>query len=234
MIGIIGAMDEEVVVLKTKIDSLKESAYQSIQFYEGKMLGKEVVLMQSGIGKVNAAMSTTILFEHYDIDLVINIGTAGGVKDDCEVLDIVLSEKVCYHDVDVTAFRYQYGQVPDCPLYFESDKSLLSLAEKILSEENISYHKGLIVSGDSFIHEEKQLERIKQNFQSVTALEMEAAAIAQVCYLYQKPFLVLRSLSDIAGKASHISFDAYLKQSALNSSTFVLKLIQKLPRRSYP
>jgi len=228
MIGIIGAMVEEVTMLKTKIENLKEIKYHSVQFYEGLINGKEVVLMQSGIGKVNAAMSTTILFEHYDIDFVINIGTAGGVVENCSVLDIVLSEQVCYHDVDVTAFNYQYGQVPHCPLYFESDKDLILLAEQVLNQENIVFHKGLIVSGDSFIHEEKQIEKIKNHFSSVVALEMEAAAIAQVCYLYQKRFIVLRSLSDIAGKQSHLSFDSYLEQSAFNSSLFVLKLFEKL------
>lgn len=228
MIGIIGAMNEEVAMLKTKIEHLKETQYKSIKFYEGMISGKEVVLMQSGIGKVNAAMSTTVLFEHYEIDFVVNIGTAGGVKENCEVLDIVISDKVCYHDVDVTAFKYEYGQVPQCPLYFESDEKLIKLTEQVLTEEKMSFHKGLIVSGDAFIHEETQMENIKKHFSDVIALEMEAAAIAQVCYLYQKRFIVLRSLSDIAGKKSHLSFDAYLEQSALNSSTFVLKLIEQL------
>ncbi|QVK19386.1 5'-methylthioadenosine/S-adenosylhomocysteine nucleosidase [Mycoplasmatota bacterium] len=228
MIGIIGAMDDEVTILKTKIDNLKESQYHSVKFYEGMICGKEVVLMQSGIGKVNAAMSTTILFEQYEIDFVINIGTAGGVKENCNVLDIVISDKVCYHDVDVTAFKYEYGQVPKCPLYFESDEKLIKLSEKILTEEKMSYHKGLIVSGDSFVHEKTQIEKVKNHFSNVIALEMEAAAIAQVCYLYQKQFIVLRSLSDIAGKESHVSFSSYLEQSALNSSTYVLKLIEQL------
>ncbi len=228
MIGIIGAMDQEVFVLKTKIENMKETQYQSILFYEGTISGKPVVLMQSGIGKVNAAMSTTMLLEHYDIEYVINIGTAGGVKETCNVCDIVISDKVAYHDVDVRAFNYQYGQVPHCPLFFESDLELIEITEQILNEASIPYHKGLIVSGDAFIHEKSQIENIKQHFSSVVALEMEATAIAQVCYLYHKRFIVLRSLSDIAGKQSSLSFDAYLEKSADNSARCVLKLIAKL------
>jgi len=228
MLGIIGAMPEEVEFLKDKFTILKESNYFNLRFYEGEIFNNQVVLTQSGIGKVNAAMATTVLFEKYDIDYVINIGTAGGIKRECEVLDIVLSEKVCYHDVDLTAFNYEYGQVPKFPLYFKTDDSLLSLAQKILVKENIPYHKGLIVSGDSFINKKTQVDNINKHFRDVIAVEMEACAISHICYLYNKPCIIIRSLSDIAGKKSHISFESFLKQSAETSGKLVLKMIQNM------
>ncbi len=228
MIAIIGAMSEEVLEIKSKIKNMTEKTYVNIKFYEGMIEDKFVVLMQSGIGKVNASLSTTVLLEHYNIEKVINIGTAGGLKPDCEVLDIVISENVFYHDVDVTAFSYKLGQVPQMPLYFKSDENLVVLAEKILKTEKLAYHKGLIASGDQFISNEEQRKRILTQFSEVIAVEMEASAIAQVCYIYKKPFIILRSLSDIAGKESELTFSKFLEQSATNSANIVLKLINNL------
>ncbi|MDF2700382.1 MAG: 5-methylthioadenosine nucleosidase [Haloplasmataceae bacterium] len=226
MIGLIGAMDEEIAIIKAKLTDVTFKSYANVAFYQGNLKNKAVVLMKSGIGKVNAAVSTTILFEQYNIDYVINIGTAGGVKKGCEVQDIVLSTEVAYHDVDVTAFDYAYGQVPQMPLYFNSDRVLMEKAEEILKKEKFKYHLGLIVSGDAFINKPHQIDLIKSHFANVLAVEMEACSIAHVCYLYKKPFIILRSLSDIAGIESHISFDVYVNQASLNSSIFVEKLVE--------
>lgn len=228
MLGIIGAMSEEVEFIKDKISHFKETIYYNLHFFEGKIADKNIVLLQSGIGKVNASMATTVMFENYPVDNVINIGTAGGIIKDAEVLDIVLSEKVAFHDVDVTAFNYEYGQVPNLPRFFTSDNKLLALAEKILKNKQLTYHKGLIVSGDIFVNQDEQIKKIKKYFADCIACEMEAAAIAQICYLYKKPFIIIRSLSDIAGKKSHLSFEAYLKQAAFNSGNLVLNLIKEL------
>lgn len=226
MIGIIGAMDEEISAIKNKLSNIKERKYFNNSFFEGSLNGNEIVLLKSGIGKVNASVSTTILFENYDIDFVINIGTAGGVKKECEVLDIVVSTKVAYHDVNVTAFNYEHGRIPGMPLYFESDAFLVNEIEKILQNDNTPYHKGLIVSGDSFINNKNQIDTITDKFKDSLAVEMEACAIAQVCFIYDKPFLILRSLSDIAGKESHISFENYIAKASINSSNSVEKLIE--------
>jgi adenosylhomocysteine nucleosidase len=225
MIAIIGAMDEEVAAIKKEINQLKENVIANIRFFEGTIHQKAVVLLQSGIGKVNASVSTTILFEHYPIEYVINIGTAGGIKQDCEVLDLVISTQVAYHDVNVTAFNYEWGQVPQLPLYFKSDSSLIDKAIPLLENDGVSYHLGLIVSGDQFIQNETQTHAIKAHFNEAVAVEMEAAAIAHVCHLYQKPFIIMRSLSDIAGKASNVSFDEYLEQASIQSSRLVKQLI---------
>ena len=226
MIAIIGAMREEIEHLKTKISHTTKKTYQNIDFYEGFLNDKKVVLMRSGIGKVNAASSSTILFEQYEVDCVINIGTAGGIIPQAKVCDVVISSKVAYHDVDVTAFQYEYGQVPDLPVFFQSNDEMICKIEGILKENAFRYHKGLIVSGDSFIHKAEQLEKIKSHFADVIAVEMEACAIAHVCHIYQKPFLILRSLSDIAGVESDVSFEQYIHQASLNAGIFVEKLVE--------
>lgn len=228
MIAIIGAMDEEVKALKKRINNLQELTRFSFNYYTGEINGKSVVLMKSGIGKVNAAVGTTLLFELFPVDCVINIGTAGGMIPTAEVLDIVISDKVCYHDVDVTGFNYAYGQIPGFPLYFISDKEIVVLAETILNKKNLRYHKGLIVSGDTFVYQDTQRNLIKHHFPDCIALDMEAAAISHVCHIYNKRFIVIRSLSDIAGKASHLSFDKYLEQAAEVSSDIVYELINCL------
>jgi adenosylhomocysteine nucleosidase len=226
MIAIIGAMEQEVEAIKNRMNSVSEKRIAHTLFYEGILEGKSVVLSQSGIGKVNASVSTTLLFQHYDVDYVINIGTAGGIKADCNVLDLVISNQVGYHDVDVTGFNYSLGQVPGMPSFYESNQELIHKVKTILEKEHFPYHEGLIVSGDSFINRPDQIELIKKNFNEAIAVEMEAASIAQVCHVFKKPFIILRSLSDIAGKESNISFDAYLEQAAANSSRFIEALIK--------
>lgn len=228
MIAIIGAMEEEVNTLKKRINNLQELTRFSFKFYTGEIRGKSIVLMKSGIGKVNAAVGTTLLFEMFPVDYIINIGTAGGMISSGEVLDIVISDKVCYHDVDVTGFNYAYGQIPGFPLYFISDKKLLDLTEEIIQAKSLRYHKGLIVSGDSFVYQDSQRSVVKAHFPDCVALDMEAAAISHVCHIYNKRFIVIRSLSDIAGKASHLSFDKYLEKASKVSSDIVYELVSHL------
>ncbi|ERJ13722.1 5'-methylthioadenosine/S-adenosylhomocysteine nucleosidase [Haloplasma contractile] len=228
MIGIIGAMDQEVSVLRDKMENMTKKVIKAIEFYSGAINGKSVVLLKSGIGKVNASVATTILFEHYDIDLVINIGSAGGLKSEAMIGDIVISTEVAHHDVDVTVFNYEYGQVPHMPLFYKSEERLVELMEDILDGEGFNYHKGLIVSGDSFMNTERQLVNIRTHFRNVVAVEMEASAIAQVCHIYDQPFIILRSLSDIAGQESNISFEKYIMKAAENSSIYLEKLLDRL------
>ena len=177
------------------------------------MNGVEVVLLRSGIGKVNAAMSTTILLDKYTPDFVINTGSAGGTDESLNVGDIVISTEVRHHDVDVTAFDYEYGQVPQLPPAFLADEGLIKIAEEGAKElQDVQVVQGLIASGDTFVNELHVVENIRGKFTVVKAVEMEAAAIAQVCYQFGVPFVIIRSLSDIAGKESNITFDQYLKR----------------------
>lgn len=228
-IAIIGAMEEEVALLRNKIDGKGKETIAGCEFTTGKMNGAEVVLLRSGIGKVNAAMSTAILLERFKPDYVINTGSAGGFNPDLNVGDVVISTKVRHHDVDVTAFGYEYGQVPQLPAAFKADSGLIQIAEACAKEVGeIQVVRGLIATGDSFMNDPARVDYIRDKFTNLQAVEMEAAAIAQVSYQFDTPFVVIRSLSDIAGKESDISFEQFLEKAALHSATLVMKIVEAI------
>lgn len=225
-IAIIGAMEEEVTLLREKIENKKQETIAGYEFTIGNMNGVDVILLRSGIGKVNAAMSTTILLEKYKPDYVINTGSAGGLNPILNVGDVVISTEVRHHDVDVTAFGYEYGQVPNLPAAFEATPELVEIAEESAKEiKDIQVVKGLITTGDSFMNDPQRVAFIKEKFMDLQAVEMEAAAIAQVAFQYKVPFVIIRSLSDIAGKESNISFEQFLDKAALNSASLVMKIV---------
>jgi adenosylhomocysteine nucleosidase len=228
-IAIIGAMEEEVRLLRQNIDNAAEEVIGGSQYTSGSMQGVEVVLLRSGIGKVNAAMSTAVLLERFKPDFVINTGSAGGFDPDLNVGDVVISSDVRHHDVDVTAFGYEYGQVPQLPAAFAADEKLKGIAAESAKEtSDVKVVSGLIATGDSFMNDPARVEAIRDKFENLQAVEMEAAAIAQVAHQFQVPFVIIRSLSDIAGKESHVSFDQYLETAAVNSANLVMKMVSKL------
>lgn len=229
MIGIIGAMDEEVELLQNNMEVESTELVAGCQFTTGTLDGKSVVLLKSGIGKVNAAMATTILHEKYKPSYVINTGSAGGFAKELEVGDLVISTEVTYHDVDVTAFNYDYGQIPGSPARYRADEKLVELAlQETKQLDKTQASKGLIATGDSFMQDETRVHFVRNKFPSMIAAEMEAAAIAQVCSKYETPFVIIRALSDIAGKESSISFDSFLKIAATNSASLIIKMVNKL------
>lgn len=224
-IGIIGAMDEEMALLQEKITDQKELTVANCLFITGKLLGKDVVLLKSGIGKVNAAMATTILHERFSPSYVINTGSAGGFSEALDVGDIVVSTHVVHHDVDATAFDYAYGQVPQMPAMYEADKTLIDRAKQAVQQLDVGYAEGIIATGDSFMADPDRVAFIKRKFPTMIAAEMEAAAVAQVCYQYATPFVIIRALSDIAGKESSISFDTFLNKAANHAATLIMTII---------
>ncbi len=229
MIGIIGAMEEEVAEIKKLMDIQDEIKHLDFVFYKGFMKNKEIILLQGGIGKVNAAIATTLLLSNYDIDYVINIGSAGGLHLDQNVGDVVISSSVVHHDVDVTAFGRKTGEVPGLPQYFNADKRLLDEIHHILDSFDIKSHIGIIASGDQFISTKQQVTNIKNNFPDAICAEMEAASIAQVCYVFHKRFIITRSLSDVFDKGdSGVQFDEYLKKASYTSAKMCYELVTKL------
>ncbi|MCT2537640.1 5'-methylthioadenosine/S-adenosylhomocysteine nucleosidase [Aquibacillus koreensis] len=228
-IGIIGAMDEEIKLLQNKMVNKNQEDIAGCQFTTGTLHGKEVVLLKSGIGKVNAAIATTILHEKYNPNLVINTGSAGGFAEDLQIGDLVISTEVTHHDVDVTAFDYEYGQVPGLPPTYKADEKLINLTMRAIDQlNNVKGLKGLIATGDSFMQDEERVRFVRGKFPSMIAAEMEAAAIAQTCYQYKTPFVVIRALSDIAGKESSISFDAFLETAATNAANLIIELVDNI------
>ncbi|MFC3883013.1 5'-methylthioadenosine/S-adenosylhomocysteine nucleosidase [Bacillus songklensis] len=228
-VAIIGAMEEEVTILREKLENRKETIIAGCEYSEGTVNGTDVVLLKSGIGKVNAALSTAILLEKFKPDYVINTGSAGGYNPLLNVGDVVVSTEVRHHDVDVTAFGYEYGQVPGMPPAFEADATLISIAEESAKEiTDVQVAKGLIVTGDSFMNDPTRVEFVRGKFTELQAVEMEAAAVAQVCHQFKTPFVIIRALSDIAGKESNVSFEQFLETAAVNSTNLVLRCVEKL------
>ncbi|WOV88788.1 5'-methylthioadenosine/S-adenosylhomocysteine nucleosidase [Sporosarcina oncorhynchi] len=228
-IAVIGAMEQEVEILRDMIDSPVVSSVGGCEFIEGEIAGREVVLAKSGIGKVNAAIATTLVIQQFKPDVVLNTGSAGGFGASLEIGTVVISDEVTHHDVDVTAFGYVLGQVPGMPETFRSDKKLIDIAKAAVEQIGEHPHAtGLIASGDVFMSDLERVEVVRKQFPSMIAAEMEAAAVAQVCHQFDTPFVVIRALSDIAGKDSSISFDEFLPIAAKHSSEIVREVISKL------
>lgn len=227
VIGLIGAMDEEVAVIKSWMSDIQKQNIAGCEFFTGKFEGKDIVLLKSGIGKVNAAVSTALLILKFSPEYVINIGSAGGFDADLNVGDVVISDAVIHHDVDVTAFGYLMGQVPNMPAQYEADEELIEKARAAICEGTKAQARvGLIGTGDSFMNDPVRVGAVREVFPSLVAVEMEAAAVAQVCHKFSTPFVVVRSLSDIAGKESPKSFEEYLKLAAENSSLMIQSMLK--------
>ncbi len=227
MIGIIGAMDEEVVLLKGMLQQLKTEVRAGIEFYSGILSGNKVCLVRSGIGKVNGAMATTLLIELFSPKYIINSGCAGGTKDFLHVGDLVISTSVVHHDADNTCFGYKQGQIPREPVQYDASSFLVERCQKIMQDIGASGHAGQIASGDSFMHKPEQIASVKERLPDVYALDMEAAGIAQAATKYQTPFVVARALSDIAGKES-VDYQQFLPRAVTLSSDLVLSLVASL------
>ncbi|RJE75682.1 5'-methylthioadenosine/S-adenosylhomocysteine nucleosidase [Pseudoalteromonas citrea] len=228
-IGIIGAMEPEVAILRDAIANKTETSKGGFTFYTGELAGHTVTLVQSGIGKVAATVATTLLIDNFQPDCVINTGSAGGFEPSLNVGDVVISNEVRHHDVDVTAFGYEIGQVPQMPAGFAAHPALITAAQKsvaILSDTQTMV--GLICTGDSFMCDPVRIDQARKDFPTMLAVEMEGAAIAQACHVLDTPFVVIRSLSDIAGKESPQSFEEYLEVASINSSKLVNELLEQL------
>ncbi|WP_275554422.1 5'-methylthioadenosine/S-adenosylhomocysteine nucleosidase [Mixta sp. Marseille-Q2659] len=226
--GIIGAMEQEVTLLRDKIENRQTLSIAGCEIYTGTLNGVEVALLKSGIGKVSAAMGTALLLERCRPDFIINTGSAGGLAASLKVGDIVVSDEVRYHDADVTAFGYEPGQMAGCPAAFPADDKLITAAERCISQLNLHAVRGLVVSGDAFINGAEPLARIRTTFPQAIAVEMEATAIGHVCHQFATPFVVIRAISDVADQESHLSFDEFLSVAAKQSSLLVETLLGQL------
>jgi adenosylhomocysteine nucleosidase len=226
-IAILGAMDEEIALLKASITNLQEQSHAHLTFYCGELNGHSVVLVKCGIGKVAAAVATSLIIDRFAPDYVVNTGSAGGFDQDLDIGDIVISQAVTHHDVDITHFGYKLGQCAGMPENYVCNEQLIEAAiASAKSLPDVKTKVGLICTGDSFIGSDDAAMETKQRFPEMTAVEMEGAAIAQTAYLMGTPFLVIRSLSDIAGKTSTVSFQAYLDKAAKNSANLVMGMLK--------
>ncbi|MDF0533762.1 5'-methylthioadenosine/adenosylhomocysteine nucleosidase [Shewanella yunxiaonensis] len=228
-IGIIGAMEPEVAHLITELSNAHSLTIGAVEFVSGQLAGKEVVITRSGIGKVAAAMATSLLIEKFAVDAVINTGSAGGFVDNLDIGDIVISSELRYHDVDVTAFGYEIGQMAQQPAAFTADAKLITAAKAAISGlGTVKAMEGLICTGDSFICDPERTAVMRRHFPQMAACEMEGAAVAQVCHQFNVPFVVIRSLSDNANNDSPVDFDTYLIKAGKHSALMVIGMLQQL------
>lgn len=226
-IGIIGAMAQEVKVLKEKLEDLQTWTKAGADFFKGSYAGHEVIVVESGIGKVLSSITTSLLIQQYEVEAIINTGSAGGIGAGLAVGDLVISEKLAYHDVDVTGFGYAYGQVPGgMPLFYQADQALIQAVEKAAEQTGHQVKKGLIVTGDSFIHDPVKIKEILTHFPEALACEMEGAAIAQTARQFDVPFLVVRAMSDTADHEATQSFDEFIEIVGKRSAEMVLAFVE--------
>ena len=230
MLGIIGAMDEEVAKLKEQMKDVKVMSKAAMDFYEGSLGGKNVVVVRSGIGKVNAAMCTQILVDTYQVDAVINTGIAGSLNANINIGDIVLSTDTLEHDMDAVAFGYPLGQIPRMDtLSFKADEKLRALAKKVCQEviPEISVFEGRVVSGDQFVSDKKKKAWLVENFDGYCT-EMEGAAIAHAAYLNDVPFLIIRAISDKADDSASMDYPTFEAQAIEHSVKLLLELCKQM------
>ncbi|WP_069989679.1 5'-methylthioadenosine/adenosylhomocysteine nucleosidase [Streptococcus agalactiae] len=227
-IGIIAAMEEELKLLVENLEDKSQETVLSNVYYSGRYGEHELVLVQSGVGKVMSAMSVAILVESFKVDAIINTGSAGAVATGLNVGDVVVADTLVYHDVDLTAFGYDYGQMSMQPLYFHSDKTFVSTFEAVLSKEEMTSKIGLIATGDSFIAGQEKIDVIKGHFPQVLAVEMEGAAIAQAVQATGKPFVVVRAMSDTAAHDANITFDEFIIEAGKRSAQVLMAFLKAL------
>ncbi|MCB8889886.1 5'-methylthioadenosine/S-adenosylhomocysteine nucleosidase [Vreelandella malpeensis] len=233
-IGIIGAMAQEVAILAGQLENAQRIEHAGFIFHVGTRHGLEVIVLQSGIGKVNAAVGTALLLERHHPEAVINTGSAGGFAEDLDIGDIVISSEVRHHDVDAVVFGYEPGQVPGMPAAYVGDAGLRDVAKRAIATlGEVKVREGLIATGDAFMADPERVAATRAQFPAMLAVDMEAAAIAQTCHLYGCPFVVTRALSDIPGAGdNHLSFEQFLEIAAEHSSRMVDQMLIELGARA--
>lgn len=226
-IGLIFALEEELNAFKKKINILKESSFFELKFYEGQVSNITCILVQCGVGKVNAARTTQILIDNFSIDYIFNIGVAGATNNNLSLGDIILAEKLVQHDFDITAFNHEQGYIPSVGTYIKTNPYLLEVAREVLTNSNLNFHVGTIASGDTFCTSLALSKKISHNFKAL-CIEMEGASIAQVCFLCQIPFLVIRSISDVIGNSNTLVYEKFLEKNCEIIASVMLKIINYL------
>ena len=227
-IGIIFAMEEELKELLKFLEIEKEYEIFNLRFFEGKISNNKIILVESGVGKVNAARTCQILIDNMQVDYIFNIGVAGGVSEVLSVGDIVLGEKLVQHDFDITAFDHEKGYIPKVGTYIDADTYLLTLADSVFKNlDEINFKRGIIASGDIFCTELKMSQKINSKFNAL-CVEMEGASIAQICYLAHVPFLIIRSISDVPNNNNVVTYEEFLSDSCKKVSYAMYKLLSEL------
>lgn len=227
MYGIIAAMQEEMQEIKNIMRETKEEQIYELTFLKGKVNEADVVLVEAGVGKVNAARTTQILLDNFEVDAIINVGTAASANNELDIGDIVIGKKLVQHDFDITAFGHPKGFISNVGQFVESDVKLIERIEKTI--ENLPTTKfniklGTIASGDIFCTEPEMKDKIRDKF-NADAIEMEGAAIAQVCHLDNVPVIVIRSISDSPNGDNKITFEQFLEKASKRCAQIIKEFL---------
>ena len=229
--GIIGAMEEEIVLLKEKMEIEVVVKKASMEFYQGRLNGKEVVLVRSGIGKVNAGLCAQILVDVFNVNRLINTGIAGSLKAEINIGDVVISSDALQHDMDARSFGYARGEIPRMDtVAFPADPELIRMAQAACTEVNpdIRAFVGRIVTGDQFVAGREVKEEIA-SWTEGYCTEMEGAAIAQAAYLNRVPFVIIRAISDKADDSAAVDYPEFEKKAIEHSVKLVENFVSRIP-----
>lgn len=229
-IGIIGALGEEVEELKSNIENPVIATKAGMDFYQGRINNKDVVVVKSGVGKINAAVCAQILIDVFDVDMLINVGVAGSLRSEINIGDIVIAKEVVNHDMDATGFGHSYGEVPNTDkTYFETDENLIEKVRTICQRVNpdIEAYVGRILSGDQFISDMSKKEWLVKTFDGFCA-EMEGVGVGQTAWLNNVAFLVVRAISDKADGSAEIDYNDFKDAAIVHIVSLVTELMKEI------
>lgn len=228
-LAIMGAMEEEIEPLLAYFDSVNIVEFANNKYYEVSYNGLDIVIAYSKIGKVFASLTAATMIEKFGCDTLLFSGVAGGINPELKIGDLIIADKLCQHDLDITAFGHPFGYVPGGKVFVETSKELREVAIKVANENDLKVIVGTIATGDQFVHSTDRKDFIQSTF-SADALEMEGASVAVVCDALNVPFFILRAISDSADMDAGFDFDEFLKSSAKNSADYLIKILKELKK----
>ena len=228
-LAIMGAMEEEIEPLLAYFDSVNIVEFANNKYYEVSYNGLDIVIAYSKIGKVFASLTAATMIEKFGCDTLLFSGVAGGINPELKIGDLIIADKLCQHDLDITAFGHPFGYVPGGKVFVETSKELREVAIKVANENDLKVIVGTIATGDQFVHSTQRKEFIQNTFDA-DALEMEGASVAVVCDALNVPFFILRAISDSADMDAGFDFDEFLKSSAKNSADYLIKIVKELKK----
>ncbi|WP_121627870.1 5'-methylthioadenosine/adenosylhomocysteine nucleosidase [Poseidonibacter antarcticus] len=228
-LAIMGAMEEEIEPLLSHFKDVNIVEFANNKYYEVSYNGLDIVIAYSKIGKVFASLTATTMIEKFGCDTLLFSGVAGAINPTLKIGDLIIADKLCQHDLDITAFGHPNGFVPGGSVFVKTSKELRDTAIEVANENDLKVIVGTIATGDQFVHSAERKEFIESTFKA-DALEMEGASVAVVCDALNVPFFVLRAISDSADMDAGFDFDEFLKSSAVNSANYLIKIVEKLEK----
>lgn len=226
-IGVLGAMKEEITPLLEHYKTYETVEYGQNTYYIVKQGDIEIMIANSKIGKVFAALTASTLIQYFNCEMILFTGVAGGINPSLNIGDMIIADKLCQHDLDITAFGHPHGYAPGGKVFVEPSAELITLVKEVAQENNIDLITGTIATGDQFVADSDRKDFIEKTFHA-DALEMEGAAVAVVCDALNIPYVIIHSISDTANGSADVDFDVFLENAAQNSAKLMLKIIDKL------